>query len=82
MPLTCSQHYAQLPKEEASLEEGKSLLDLAWRMKGVEYCEMTLTLEWENGSTPEKVSELLRSLGEGAKETLIARLEAKVSRRV
>jgi hypothetical protein len=68
-------------KEDIAKEEGKSLIDLAWHLKGAEFCEIKLTLEWENGSTPEHVAELLRSMQKGAQERMMASLEARVGRR-
>lgn len=69
-----------LMKDDISSDEGKTLLDLAWRFKGAEECEITLTLDWQNGLSPEDAGKVLTSLTEGSKEPIIARLEAKVSR--
>jgi len=71
----------ELNKQDAATEEGRSLLDLAWRMKGAERCDTTLTMKWSSGAEPEEAARIIRSLGEGASESLIASLEAKVSRR-
>lgn len=70
-----------LNKQDVATEEGRSLLDMAWRMKGVETCDIILTLNWPAGSEPEKATRIIRGLGEGAAEPFIASLEAKVSRR-
>jgi len=71
-----------LKKEDAGTDEGRSLLDTAWKMKGAETCDSTLTLKWpEAGTEPENAAKILRSLSEGATEPLVASLEAKVSRR-
>jgi hypothetical protein len=54
---------------------------MAWRMKGAEACDITLTLTWAAGAEPHQAAGALRSLGEGVTEPFIASLEAKVSRR-
>ena len=71
-----------LNKQDAATEEGRSLLDIAWRMKGAERCDTTLTMKWSAGAELEDVVKIIRSLGEGASEPLLASLEAKVSRRL
>ncbi|HZW56641.1 MAG TPA: DUF499 domain-containing protein [Nitrososphaerales archaeon] len=68
-------------KEDTSQEEGKNLFDVAWKLKGTEYCDMTLILEWENGSTPEQVADLIRSLAKDSKNHIVASLEARVGRK-
>ena len=70
-----------LSKQDAATEEGRSLLDMAWRMKGAETCDTNLTIKWDPGAEPEEASRIIRSLAEGASEPFIASLEAKVSRR-
>jgi hypothetical protein len=70
-----------ISKEDLSQEEGKSLFDVAWRLKGAEDCEMTLSLEWKSGSSPEQVSELIRSITKGSDQPMVGSLEARVGRR-
>jgi len=71
---------AEISKRDISNEEGSHLLDTVWRMKGAERCDATLTMRWPEGAKPEDASRVIRSLGEGVSEPLIASLEAKVSR--
>lgn len=68
-------------KWDMTKEEGSSLLDTAWRIKGAERCDTTLTLRWPEGAKPEDAARVIRSLGEGVSEPLIASLEAKVARK-
>jgi len=72
--------HLDMSKEEAAQEEGKTILDLTWRVKGVDHCDITLLLNWSKGIQPEEVGRILRSLGEDGKETMVARLEARVGR--
>lgn len=67
-------------KKDASSDEGKNLLDIAWKMKGCESSDIRLLIKWTTGTTGEEASKLLRTLS-GGDEAFIASLEAKVSRR-
>lgn len=69
-----------LNKDDVGREEGKTILDLAWRLKGVESCTISLMLEWPDGASPEDVVTLLRGLAEGSKEEIVASLEGRVRR--
>jgi hypothetical protein len=69
-----------LEKEDAAKEEGRSLLDMAWRMKGCDSSEITLKMTWPEGAQPEAVGKILLSLGSES-EPFIASMEAKASRR-
>jgi len=67
-------------KEDFQSEEGKSALDMAWKLKGALDYELALTIGWENGSTPENAAGLLRSIQKGSEGQLVASLEARVRR--
>jgi hypothetical protein len=69
-----------LEKEDAAKEEGRSLLDMAWRIKGCDSSDVTLKLVWPDGAQPEAVGKILLSLGSES-EPFIASMEAKASRR-
>lgn len=68
-----------LEKEDTSKEEGRSLLDMAWRIKGCDSSEVTLKLAWPEGTQPEAAGKILTSLGSES-EPFIASMEAKASR--
>jgi len=70
-----------LSKKDAATDEGRTLLDVAWRMKGAETCDTILTIKWPAGAESHEATSVIRSLGEGVTEPFIASLEAKVSRR-
>jgi hypothetical protein len=65
----------EMNKEDTQREEGKSMLDLLWRFKGVESLEVQLELKWDEPVKPEDAAGVLRSLG----KDMVASLEAKVS---
>ena len=68
-----------LEKEDTTKEEGRSLLDMAWRIKGCDSSEVTLKMTWPEGTQPEAVGKILTSLGSDS-EPFIASMEVKASR--
>jgi len=71
----------QIEKEDINTEEGKSILDMSWKLKGAEFVDMSLELEWADGENTDKVVQLLKSLGDGSVEPIFARMDAKMSKR-
>jgi len=68
----------EIGKEDINTDEGRSLMDLSWKIKGTEYVDISLQLEWSEGENTEKVVNLLKSLGDGSTEPIIARMDAKM----
>jgi len=66
-------------KEGFSKSEGKEILDIIWRLKNVDRCDIDFVIEWKNGSKPEDAINILQSLGSEVEE-LMVRLEAEVER--
>jgi hypothetical protein len=64
----------EMNKEDAQKEEGKSMLDLLWRLKGVDSLQVRLELKWGEPVKPEDAAGVLRSLG----KDIVASLEANV----
>jgi hypothetical protein len=63
-------------KETAQKEEGKSILENVWKLKGAESAELRLELEWSQPIKPEELANIIRTL----KPELIISLQAEVSR--
>lgn len=71
----------KIEKDDINTEEGRSILDMSWKIKGTEYVDISLELEWTDGENTEKVVQLLKSLGDGSTEPIVARMSAKMSKR-
>uniref|UniRef100_A0A6M3M1B0 Uncharacterized protein n=1 Tax=viral metagenome TaxID=1070528 RepID=A0A6M3M1B0_9ZZZZ len=69
-----------LDKDDASRDEGRNILDTAWRMKGVDASDLTLRISWPDGTDIDSASRILRSLSTGS-QPFIASMEANVSRK-
>jgi len=66
----------EVDKETSQREEGRSLLENLWRLKGAESVELSLELEWSQPTTPEQLISIIRTL----KSDLLISLQAKVGR--
>ncbi|MEM0457421.1 MAG: DUF499 domain-containing protein, partial [Nitrososphaerota archaeon] len=66
----------ELEKDSAQKEEGKSLLENIWRIKGAESVDFRLELKWNEPVKPEDVGQILRTLRKDA----IFNLEAEVGK--
>jgi len=64
----------EVDKETSQREEGRSLLENLWRLKGAESVELSLELEWSQPTTPEQLISIIRTL----KSDLLISLQAKV----
>ncbi|NHV98109.1 MAG: ATP-binding protein [Thaumarchaeota archaeon] len=64
----------EINKEDLQKEEGKSMLDLLWRLKGIDSLQVRLELKWGEPVKPEDAAGVLRSLG----KDIVAGLEANV----
>lgn len=67
-------------KDDIITDEGKSILDLSWKLKGVEIVDISLELTWDDGISRDKVINVIKSLGDGSSEPINARMDAKMSR--
>ncbi|MBT5171564.1 MAG: ATP-binding protein [Candidatus Nitrosopelagicus sp.] len=67
-------------KDEINTEEGKSILDLSWKVRGVENVEISLDLTWNDGVSRDEAIKIIKSLGDGSVEPINARMHAKMSR--
>jgi 6-pyruvoyl-tetrahydropterin synthase len=63
-------------KETAQKEEGKSILENIWKLKGAESVELRLELKWNQPIRPEELANIIRTLN----PELIISLQAEVSR--
>ncbi|MEM4546914.1 MAG: DUF499 domain-containing protein [Nitrososphaerota archaeon] len=66
----------ELEKDSAQREEGKSLLENIWRIKGAESVDFRLELKWNEPVKPEDVGQILRTLRKDA----LFNLEAEVGK--
>ncbi len=66
----------QTDKETAQKEEGKSILENIWKLKGAEYVELRLELKWSQPTKPDELANILRTL----KPDLIISLQTEVSK--
>ncbi|MEM2057784.1 MAG: DUF499 domain-containing protein [Thermoproteota archaeon] len=65
-----------LEKDSAQKEEGRTLLENIWRIKGAESVDFRLKLEWNEPVKPEEVGQILRTL----RKDTIFNLEAEVGK--
>jgi len=63
-------------KETAQKDEGKSILENIWKLKGAESVELRLELEWSQPIRPEELANIIRTL----KPDLVISLKAEVRR--
>jgi len=70
----------EITKDEANTEEGRSIMDLSWRLKGCNNTDISLVLDWKEGGNSESVIRLIKSLNEGSSEPIRARMDARMSR--
>jgi len=66
----------EIDKQNSQREEGKSILENIWKLKGAESVDLRLELEWSQPTKPEELANILRTL----KPDLIISLEAEVSK--
>ncbi len=66
----------EIDKQNSQREEGKSILENIWKLKGAESVDLQLELEWSLQTKPEELSNILRTL----KPDLIISLQAEVSK--
>jgi 6-pyruvoyl-tetrahydropterin synthase len=66
----------EVDKETSQKEEGRSLLENLWKLKGAESVELELELEWSQPTTPEQLISIIRTL----KSDLLISLQAEVGR--
>ena len=71
-----------ITRDDINTDEGKSILDLSWKLKGVEHTDISLELTWEDGISRDKAINIIKSLGDGSTEQIDARMDAKMSREV
>ena len=69
-----------ITKDDINTDEGKSILDLSWKLKGVVYTDISLELTWDDGISQDKIINIIKSLGDGSSDPINARMEAKMSR--
>lgn len=68
----------EISKDDLTTEESRSLIDLSWKLKGAEIIDIGLELNWTEGEKIEKVISLLKSLGDGNTEPIVAKMDVKV----
>jgi len=64
----------EVSKEDAQKDEGKSLLDNIWKLKGTESLDIHLEIKWTEPVKPEEAARILRSMS----RDIVASLEASV----
>ena len=69
-------------KDEINTDEGKSILDLSWKIKGVENIDISLEITWNDGILRDDAIKIIKSLGDGSTDPITARMHAKMSRGV
>ncbi|MEM3713165.1 MAG: hypothetical protein QXR97_06485, partial [Thermoproteota archaeon] len=63
-----------MSKDDAQKDEGKSILDNFWKLKGIDSLQVTLELSWSEPVKPEEAAVVLRTMG----KEIVASLEASV----
>jgi hypothetical protein len=66
----------EIDKESSQKEEGKSLLENLWKLKGTESVDLNLELEWIEPAAPEQLISIIRTL----RGDLLISIQAKVGR--
>ena len=66
----------EIDKESSQKDEGKSLLENLWKLKGAESVDLNLELEWIEPTTPEQLISIIRTL----RSDLLISIQAEVGR--
>jgi ribosomal protein L24 len=66
----------EIDKESSQKEEGKSLLENLWKLKGAESVDLNLELEWIEPAAPEQLISIIRTL----RGDLLISIQAEVGR--
>jgi hypothetical protein len=66
----------EIDKESSQKEEGKSLLENLWKLKGTESVDLNLELEWIEPAAPEQLISIIRTL----RGDLLISIQAEVGR--
>jgi ribosomal protein L24 len=66
----------EIDKESSQKDEGKSLLENLWKLKGAESVDLNLELEWIEPTTPEQLISIIRTL----RSELLISIQAEVGR--
>lgn len=66
----------EIGKESTQNEEGKSLLESLWKLKGAEAADIKLELKWNTPAKPEELTKILRTL----RNDIVVSLETEVAR--